>query len=123
MATTMQQTIDINSIVANPQTIVPKAKASMVRNLLAQYAQLGEEEQKIQESRAAVREILVNLFEEGTSELVLDNKKMATLSKETRTLLNTELVKKNFPFEKFSDFYNQSTVTVLRLTRQARSIS
>lgn len=114
----------INTKVANPQTVVPSNKASMVKNLLKQYHQLGEEGRKIEESRAAVREMLVNMFEEGTSELVVSNKKMATLSKEIRTLLNTELIKKNFPQEKFSDFYNQSEVTVLRLvTREVQSLS
>lgn len=113
---------EINEVVANPQTIVPSAKATMVRNLIKQYQQLGIEEQKIQESRAAVRELLVNMFEEGAGELVVGKKSLATLSKETRTLLNTELVKKSFPYEKFSDFYNQSQVTVLRMTKEARSL-
>ena len=113
----------LNEVIANPQTIVPKGKSSMVQGLLAQYRQLGEEESKIKESRAAVRELLVTMFGESTGELVLGGKKVATLSKETRTLLNTDLIKRNFAFEKFPDFYNQSTVTVLRLTRQSRSSS
>lgn len=113
----------INQVVANPQTVVPGAKASMVKNLLKQYHQLGEEARKIEESRAAVREMLVNMFEEGTSEMIVSNKRMATLSKEIRTLLNTELIKSNFPREKFSDFYNDTEVTVLRLTREAKSLS
>jgi hypothetical protein len=95
----------------------------MVKNLLAQYLQLGEEEKKIQESRAAVRDLLLSMFEEGSSELVVNGKKMATLSKETRVLLNTELIKRNFPQEKFSDFYVESSVSVFRLTRQARTSS
>jgi hypothetical protein len=49
----------------------------MVKGLLKQYAQLGEEQKKIDESRAAVRELIANMFEEGTSELVVDTKKMA----------------------------------------------
>jgi hypothetical protein len=49
----------ITDIVAQPVTVVPKGKTSMVKNLVAQYRQLGEEEQKIQQSRAAVRELLV----------------------------------------------------------------
>lgn len=112
----------INDVVANPQTIVPSKKASMTKNLLKQYHQLGEEAKKIEESRAAVRELLANMFEEGTSELVIGNKKMATLTKEIRVLLNTELIKKNFPQEKFSDFYVESESTVFRLTRSARSL-
>lgn len=111
----------INSVIANPQTVIPKSKASMVRNLLDQYRQLGEEESKIQESRAAVRELLLNMFEEGSGEMVINGKVMATISKETRTLLNTDLIKRNFPFEKFSDFYNQSTVSVFRITKAART--
>lgn len=113
----------ISELIANPQTIVPKSKASMVKNLLGQYRRLGEEEKSIQESRAAVRELLVKMFEEGSSELVIDGKPMATLSKETRVLLNTELIKSNFPQEKFSDFYVESSTSVLRLTRQARALS
>lgn len=113
----------LSDIIANPQTVVSKGKASMVKNLLAQYAQLGEEEKKIQESRAAVRELLLSQFEEGSSELVVSGKKMATISQETRVLLNTELIKKNFPQEKFSDFYVESKVSVFRLTRQARTLS
>lgn len=95
----------------------------MVKNLIKQYHSLGEEEKKIQESRAAVRELLVNMFEEGSGELVVGDKRMATLSKETRTLLNTGLIKKSFPQEKFSDFYVESESTVLRLTKEARSLS
>lgn len=109
--------------VTSPQTVVPTAKASMVRNLIKQYKQLGEEEAKIQESRAAVREMLVNMFEEGTGELVVGKKAYATLAKENRTLLNTALIKKSFPYEKFSDFYVDSEVTVLRLTKDARSLT
>ena len=109
--------------VTSPQTVVPTAKASMVRNLIKQYKQLGEEEAKIQESRAAVREMLVNMFEEGTGELVVGKKAYATLAKENRTLLNTALIKKSFPYEKFSDFYVNNQVTVLRLTKEARSLS
>ena len=105
------------------QTVVPSGKASMVKNLIKQYAQLAEEEQKIQESRAAVREMLVNMFEEGAEELVVGKKTMAKLSKENRTLLNTALIKKSFPYEKFSDFYVDSEVTVLRLTKEARSLT
>lgn len=117
----MTKLTEVNEVLANPQTIVPKAKASMVNSLLDQYRQLGEEESKIQESRAAVRELLVKMFGESTGELVVDGKKMATLTKENRTLLNTELIKRNFGFEKFPDFYTQSTVTVFRLTKRARS--
>jgi len=109
--------------VTSPQTVVPTAKASMVRNLIKQYKQLGEEEAKIQESRAAVREMLVNMFEEGTGELIVGKKAYATLAKENRTLLNTALIKKSFPYEKFSDFYVDSEVTVLRLTKEARSLT
>lgn len=109
--------------VTSPQTVVPTAKASMVRNLIKQYKQLGEEEAKIQESRAAVREMLVNMFEEGAGELVVGKKAYATLAKENRTLLNTALIKKSFPYEKFSDFYVDSEVTVLRLTKEARSLT
>ena len=108
--------------VANPQTTVAPRKAAMVKSLIKQYQSLGEEEKKIQESRAAVRELLINMFEEGSSELVVGNKRMVTLAKETRTLLNTELIKKNFPQEKFSDFYVESVATVLRLTKDARSL-
>lgn len=121
MTTTIEQ--PLSEVIANPQTIVSKGKAPMVKNLLAQYLQLGEEEKKIQESRAAVRDLLLSMFEEGSSELVVSGKKMATVSKETRTLLNTDLIKKNFPQEKFSDFYVTSTVSVFRLTRQARTSS
>jgi len=78
MTTTIQE---INSVIANPQTVIPKSKASMVRNLLDQYRQLGEEESKIQESRAAVRELLLNMFEEGSGEMVINGKVMATISK------------------------------------------
>lgn len=113
----------LNGVLANPQTTVPTKKASMVKSLLKQYAQLGEEQKKIEESRAAVRELLANMFEEGTSELVIGNKKMATLNKETRTLLNTELIKKNYPKDKFSDFYIESESTVLRLTKNVRELS
>lgn len=112
--------MELNEVIANPQVTIPKAKSSMVKGLIAQYLQLGEEEAKIQESRAAVRDMLVKMFGESGSELVIDGKKMATLSKETRTLLNTELIKTNFPFEKFSDFYTQSTVSVFRLTKAAK---
>ena len=48
MKTTVEQ--PLSEVIANPQTIVPKGKAPMVKNLLAQYLQLGEEEKKIQES-------------------------------------------------------------------------
>lgn len=119
----MQTVEQINEVVANPQTIVPSNKSSMVKNLIKQYVQLGEEEAKIQESRAAVREMLVNMFEEGAGELVIGKKSYATLSKENRTLLNTALIKKSFPQEKFSDFYVDSEVTVLRMTKEARSLS
>jgi hypothetical protein len=120
---TTKTDVPLNEVIANPQTIVSKGKAPMVKNLLAQYLQLGEEEKKIQESRAAVRDLLLSMFEEGSSELVVNGKKMATLSKETRVLLNTELIKRNFPQEKFSDFYVESSVSVFRLTRQARTSS
>jgi|TARA_R110000744_G_scaffold236042_3_gene353612 hypothetical protein len=95
----------------------------MVKGLLKQYAQLGEEQKKIDESRAAVRELIANMFEEGTSELVVDTKKMATLTKETRTLLNTELIKKNYPKDMFSDFYIESESSVLRLTKNVGLLS
>lgn len=109
--------------VANPQTIVAPRKATMVKNLLKQYNALGEEEKKIQESRAAVRDLLVNMFEEGSSELVVGDKRMASLSKETRTLLNTEMIRRNFPKEKFESLYTTSEVSVLRLTKEARALS
>ena len=95
----------------------------MVKGLLKQYAQLGEEQKKIDESRAAVRELIANMFEEGTSELVVDTKKMATLTKETRTLLNTELIKNNYPKDMFSDFYIESESSVLRLTKNVGLLS
>jgi len=114
---------EATKVAATPQTVVPSNKATMVKNLIKQYKQLGEEETKIQESRAAVREMLVNMFEEGAGELVVGKKAYATLAKENRTLLNTALIKKSFPQEKFSDFYVDSQVTVLRLTKEARSLS
>jgi len=119
----MMTTQVITDIVTQPVTIVPKGKASMVKNLIAQYRQLGEEEQKIQQSRAAVRELLVKMFEEGTSEMVIGNSRVATFTKETRVLLNTDLIKNNFPYEKFSDFYVESEAKVFRLTREAKVLS
>lgn len=115
----MTTTINMNDVLANPQAIVPKADETMAKALLDQYRQLGLEESKIQESRAAVRELIVKMFGESTGELVVKGKKVATLSKETRTFLNTNLIKKNFEFDKFPELYTQSTVTVLRLTRQS----
>lgn len=105
------------------QAVVPSSKSSMVKGLIKQYIQLGEEEAKIAESRAAVREMLLQMFKDGASELVIGKKTMAKLSKETRTILNTALIKKSFPQEKFSDFYLDNEVTVLRMTKEARSLS
>lgn len=115
--------LEIAPIISNPQTVIDKRKASMVKALIAQYHQLGIEEKKIEESRKAVRELLVNMFEEGTEEMVVDGKKMATLSKETRTFLNTELVKSNFPEEKYPDFYQKTLVPTFRLTTSGRNIA
>jgi hypothetical protein len=115
--------MDIAPIIANPQTVINRSKASMVKSLIAQYHQLGVEETKIQESRKAVRELLVNMFEEGTEEMVIDGKSYATFTKETRTFLNTELIKTNFPEEKFPDFYQSSLVPTFRLTRLGRTLN
>lgn len=112
----------IEDVAVQPATVVPKGKASMVKNLIAQYRQLGEEELKIQQSRAAVRELLVKMFEEGTSEMVIGKSRVATFTKETRVLLNTDLIKKSFPQEKFSDFYVTSVASVFRLTREAKAL-
>jgi hypothetical protein len=114
---------ELANLLANPQTIVPKTKAKMVRSLFQQYTALSEQENQAKDAKAAVRDIIANLFEEGTEELVLDGKSLAKLSKETRTLLNTDLIKANFPEQKFPDFYVSSTSSVLRLTKAGRTVS
>lgn len=119
----MSAVIELANLLANPQTIVPRSKAKMMRSLLQQYVELKKQESELKESIAAARDIIANMFEEGTEELVLDGKTVAKLTKETRTLLNTDLVKANFPEGKFPDFYVSSSSSVLRLTNAGRTVS
>jgi hypothetical protein len=85
--------------------------------LLQQYARLGVEEESIAKSRAEVRSILVALFEEGSTELVIDSNVVATFKPEVRMYLNTDVIKKTFPHEEYGEFYEEKVSEVFRLKR------
>ena len=108
---------ELAALVGNPQTIIGDDKAVLVKSLIAQYARLGEEETKIAESRAAVRDLLVSMYAEGTTDLVIGDKVYATYKAEIRTYLKTDAVKKTFPQAEFPDLYEDTVSNVFRLKK------
>lgn len=113
----MSAVLELQSLLGSSQTVVGDDKASMVTSLLEQYRRLGEEEKKISESRASVRAILVGLYADNTTELVVDNKVVATLQKETKTYVNVDKVKGMFTKDEYPELYNTSTTEVFRLKK------
>jgi len=108
---------ELAALVGNPQTIIGDDKAVLVKSLIAQYARLGEEETKIAESRAAVRDLLVSMYAEGTTDLVIGEKVYATYKPEERTYLRTAAIKATFPQAEFPDLYENTVTNVFRLKK------
>jgi hypothetical protein len=108
---------ELNKLLGNPQTVVSEDKTPLIKSLLQQYARLGVEEESIAKSRAEVRSILVGLFEEGSTELVIDSNVVATFKPEVRMYLNTDVIKNTFPHEEYGEFYEEKVSEVFRLKR------
>lgn len=113
----MSATLQLASLLGNGQTVVDDDKAVMVRSLLEQYSRLGEEEKKIAESRASVRAIIVGLYADDSTELVVDNKVVATLKKEARTYVKVDSVKELFPIRDYPELYDETISEVLRVKK------
>lgn len=113
----MSAVLELQSLLGQSQTVVEDDKATMVKSLLEQYSRLGEEEKKIAESRASVRAILVGLYADNTTELVVDNKVVATLKSETRTYVKVDKVKALFAQAEYPELYEDTTTEVFRLKK------
>lgn len=108
---------ELATLLNTSQTVVDDDKKTMVQSLLEQYARLGEEEKKIAESRASVRAILVGLYADNTTELVVDNQVVATFQKETRTYVKVDAVKELFAKAEYPELYEDSVAEVFRLKK------
>lgn len=111
----------LHDLVHEPVSVVPDAKASMVESLIEQYRRLGEEAEKIEESRAAIKAIIVSMYDAGTTELCIGDKVVATYAPTVRHSLNTEALKRAFPEETYPHFYNESVVYSLRIPRRPKA--
>lgn len=108
---------ELARLVGNPQTVIAEDKTVLVQSLIGQYERLGDEIKKIEESRAAVRDILVGMYDDGTTDLVIDNQVVATYKEETRTYLKTDTIKSTFPQSEFPDLYEDTVTNVFRLKK------
>lgn len=111
----------LHDLVHEPVSVVPDDKASMVQSLIEQYRRLGQEADKIEESRVAIRNIIIGLYEAGTTDLLIGDKVVATYTPVTRHNLNTEALKAAFPESEYPHFYNVSTVYSLRIPRRTEA--
>lgn len=108
---------ELNRVLGNPQTIVSEDKTPLIKSLLAQYERLGVELESIEASRAEVRSILVSMFAEGSTQMVIDSNVVATYTPESRTYLKTDNIKKTFPQDQYAELYEEKVSNVFRLKR------